>query len=90
MVSGLIVFLIIGLLAGLLARAIVPGRQGMGIVGTMLLGMVGSIIGGLIASLFRRGEVFSLHPAGLLMSILGAIVVLLVVTKVGGRRRVHA
>lgn len=88
--GALIVFVIIGLISGLVARAVVPGKQPMGIVGTMLLGMVGSILGGLLGSLFTsRGDVLSLRPAGLLLSILGAVVVLLLVTMAKGGRRVH-
>jgi uncharacterized membrane protein YeaQ/YmgE (transglycosylase-associated protein family) len=87
---GIIAFIIIGLIAGLIARAILPGRQSMGLLATTLLGMVGSLVGGLIGSLFvRDGRLFDLHPAGLLMSVVGAIVVLLLV-GVAGRRRIHA
>lgn len=87
---GIIAFIIIGLIAGLIARAILPGRQSMGLVATTLLGMVGSLIGGLIGSLFRRdGRLFDLHPTGILMSVVGAIVVLLLVGA-AGKRRVHA
>lgn len=87
---GIIAFLIIGLIAGLIARAIVPGRQSMGLIATTLLGMAGSILGGFIASLFdRNGRLFELRPSGIIMSIIGAIVVLLLVGA-AGRRRVHA
>ncbi|MBN1207185.1 MAG: GlsB/YeaQ/YmgE family stress response membrane protein [Myxococcaceae bacterium] len=87
---GIIAFIVIGLIAGLIARAILPGRQSMGLLATTLLGMVGSIVGGLIGSLFQRdGRLFDLHASGILMSVLGAIVVLLLVGAVG-RRRVHA
>ncbi|HYH99325.1 GlsB/YeaQ/YmgE family stress response membrane protein [Hyalangium sp.] len=87
---GIIAFIIIGLIAGLIARAILPGRQSMGLLPTTLLGMVGSLVGGLIGSLFvRDGRLFDLHPSGLLMSVVGAIAVLLLV-GVAGRRRVHA
>lgn len=87
---GIIAFIIIGLIAGLIARAILPGRQSMGLVATTLLGMVGSLVGGLIGSLFRRdGQLFDLHPTGILMSVVGAIVVLLLVGA-AGRRRIHA
>lgn len=87
---GIIAFIVIGLIAGLIARAILPGRQSMGLVATTLLGMVGSIVGGLIGSLFRRdGRLFDLHPSGIIMSVIGAIVVLLLV-GMAGRRRVHA
>ncbi|MBZ4397654.1 GlsB/YeaQ/YmgE family stress response membrane protein [Myxococcus faecalis] len=87
---GIIAFIIIGLIAGLIARAILPGKQSMGLLATTLLGMVGSLLGGLIGSLFTRdGRLFDLRPSGLIMSVLGAIVVLLIVGAVG-RRRVHA
>ncbi len=87
---GIIAFIIIGLIAGLIARAILPGRQSMGLLATTLLGMVGSLVGGLIGSLFvRNGRLFDLHPSGLIMSVIGAIIVLLLVGA-AGRRRVHA
>lgn len=90
---SILAFIIIGLLAGLLARAIVPGKQSLGLVATTLLGMVGSIVGGMIGSLFSGGELFRLAPAGIIMSIIGAIVVLLVFswvqTRTGTHRRAH-
>jgi uncharacterized membrane protein YeaQ/YmgE (transglycosylase-associated protein family) len=87
---GLIAFILIGLIAGLIARAILPGNQSMGLVATTLLGMVGSLVGGLVGSLFRSdGTLFSLHPSGIIMSVLGAIVVLLLVGFAGRRGRVH-
>lgn len=90
---GIIAFIIIGLVAGLIARAILPGQQSMGLIATTLLGMAGSLIGGLIGSLFRGGDgrLFDLHASGLIMSVLGSIVLLLLVGFAGrGRRtRVH-
>ncbi len=88
---GIIAFIIIGLIAGLIARALMPGNQSMGLVATTLLGIVGSFVGGLIGSLFRSdGRIFDLHPSGLLMSVLGAIAVMALVGLAGrGRRRVH-
>jgi uncharacterized membrane protein YeaQ/YmgE (transglycosylase-associated protein family) len=87
---GIIAFIIIGLIAGLIARAILPGRQSMGLLATTLLGMVGSLVGGLVGSLFvRDGRLFDLHPSGLIMSVIGSIVVLLLVGA-AGRRRIHA
>ena len=85
--------IIIGFFAGLIARAIMPGRQHMGILTTTLLGMVGSILGGIIGSLIspnRAGGTWSLHPAGLILSIIGAFLVLLVVGMVGRRRHIAA
>src|SRR3954452_13947490 len=78
---GIIAFIIIGLIAGLIARAILPGRQSMGLLATTLLGMAGSLIGGLIGSLFNRGDgrLFDLRPSGIIMSVIGSIVLLLLV-----------
>ncbi|MBM4378346.1 MAG: GlsB/YeaQ/YmgE family stress response membrane protein [Deltaproteobacteria bacterium] len=84
---GLIAFLLIGLVAGLLARALMPGKQGMGLLATTLLGMAGSLMVGLLGSLFPGGRLFSLQPPGILMSVLGAVLILLVVGMAGGGRR---
>jgi len=69
--------IIIGFIAGLIARWIVPGVDAMGFWMTAGLGIVGAFVGGFISRLFSKpadGSMF--HPAGLLMSIIGAIVVL--------------
>ena len=76
---GFIVFLlIIGLIAGFIARAVVPGDDSMSVVQTIVLGIVGSFTGGLIGyALFRNdGDDGAFQASGLIGSILGAIVVL--------------
>ena len=68
---------IVGIVVGFIARAIMPGKQSMGILMTGVLGVAGSIVGGLISRLFSKpadGAFF--HPAGIIMSILGAILIL--------------
>ncbi|MBK7864586.1 MAG: GlsB/YeaQ/YmgE family stress response membrane protein [Archangiaceae bacterium] len=86
---SLIAFLVVGLIAGLIARAVYPGSQAMGIVATMLLGIVGSFVGGLVSSLiYSRGNWLDLHPTGILFSVIGSIVVLFL-AGLGGRRFVH-
>ena len=75
--------IIIGFIAGLIARALVPGVDAMGFWMTTGLGIVGSIVGGFIGRLFSKpadGAMF--HPAGMLMSILGAIIVLVIAKMV--------
>jgi uncharacterized membrane protein YeaQ/YmgE (transglycosylase-associated protein family) len=84
---SIIAFIILGLIAGFLARAIMPGRQSMGVLATTLLGMVGSILGGCIGSLISGDRVFDLHAAGIIGSVIGALIVL-ALTGVGRRRRV--
>ncbi|MEP6776824.1 MAG: GlsB/YeaQ/YmgE family stress response membrane protein [Chthoniobacterales bacterium] len=69
--------IVIGFIIGLIARAIMPGAQNLGFIITTLLGVGGSILGGLIGRLFSRPEPgSSFHPAGLLMSIIGALILL--------------
>lgn len=72
---SLIWWLIIGLIAGALARLIMPGKDPMGVLATIVLGIVGSIIGGLVGGLIWRGD-NGFHPGGLFLSLLGAILVL--------------
>jgi len=84
---GIIAFIIIGFLAGLIARALMPGQQSMGLVATTLLGIAGSFIGGFVGSGFgTRGQIWALHPAGLILSVIGAFVLLLIVGLVTRRR----
>ena len=86
-------FLIFGLIIGLLARAIYPGRQAMGFLATAILGMIGSLVGGLIGhALFGGGATqpdgsWGFTPGGWISSIVGAIIVLFVYLAVTGRRR---
>ena len=82
---GIIVFLIVGLIAGFIARALVPGPDPMGWVGTMVLGVIGSFVGGTLAALLFGGTL-DVTPSGLIGSILGSIVVLLIWRAMGGER----
>ncbi|CEA07071.1 hypothetical protein BN1051_00383 [Arthrobacter saudimassiliensis] len=76
---GIIGWIVLGLLAGLIAKAILPGRQGGGLIITMVLGVVGALLGGFIGSaLFGAGleDFFSIQTW--LLAILGSIIVLLI------------
>lgn len=83
---GILAFILFGLVIGLVARALMPGRQSMGLVPTTLLGMTGSFVGGLVGSVIQGGRMFELHSAGIIGSLLGALLVMLLV-GMGGRRR---
>jgi len=94
MLEFIIILILIGLLAGAVARLVVPGRDPMGILGTILLGIVGSFVGGFIWNLiqYHRLAPHKFHLAGILGSILGAILVLVILRLTGmekGRRRVY-
>jgi len=87
---GLIVTLIIiGLIAGALARLVVPGKQDLSILGTIVLGIVGSFVGGFLGYLLFHHDASGgfFQPAGLIGSIIGSIIVLLIYMRVGGSHR---
>jgi uncharacterized membrane protein YeaQ/YmgE (transglycosylase-associated protein family) len=84
---GILAFLILGLIAGALAKALLPGRQGGGWLITLVVGVVGAILGGWIGSLIfggGLGNFFDLRTW--LLSILGAVIVLLIYGALAGRR----
>jgi len=75
-------YIIVGFIVGWIARAIMPGAQHLGFIMTTLLGIAGSIVGGLIGRLFSKPEPGSaFHPAGFIMSIIGAIILLFIWIK---------
>ncbi|MBT1001419.1 GlsB/YeaQ/YmgE family stress response membrane protein [Paenarthrobacter sp. DKR-5] len=85
---GFIAFLILGLIAGAIAKLILPGRQGGGWLITLVLGVIGAFLGGWIGSLLFGGglaDFFSIRTW--LLAILGSVIVLLVYGALTGRSR---
>ena len=85
---GLIIsIIVIGAIAGFLARLIVPGKQNLSIGLTILLGIVGSFVGGFLGYLIfnHDGNDGFFQPAGIIGSIIGAIIVLFIYTRFAGR-----
>jgi uncharacterized membrane protein YeaQ/YmgE (transglycosylase-associated protein family) len=92
MVIFIIWLLIIGLIVGAIARLLLPGRDPIGIFGTIVLGIAGSFIGGFLENLIQHHtlSIHSFHPVGLIGSVIGAIVLLLLLRLTHlepGRRR---
>ena len=84
---GILGFLIVGLIAGAIAKMILPGRQGGGWLITLVLGVVGAILGGWIGSLIfggGLGDFFDIRTW--LLAILGSVIVLVIYGAVAGRR----
>ena len=93
MLGFIITMIIVGAIAGFVARAVVPGPDPMGVVGTIVLGIVGSFVGGFLGYLLFHKDASqgALQPSGIIGSILGAIAALLIYRAVsrrgvGGRR----
>jgi uncharacterized membrane protein YeaQ/YmgE (transglycosylase-associated protein family) len=92
MVVFIIVLLIVGFIVGAIARLLMPGRDSIGVFGTILLGIVGSFVGGFLQNLveYHSLSVHSFHTVGLIGSIIGAWVLLLLLRLAHmepGRRR---
>ena len=89
---GLIVSLIIiGLIAGAVARLIIPGHQDIGILMTIVIGIVGSFIGGFLGYLIFHKDAQNgfFQPSGIIGPIIGAVIALLIYTRMGSRHTVR-
>ena len=84
-ILGWIVF---GLIVGFIARALVPGKDNIGIIATIGLGILGSVVGGLVFSLFS-GEITLSNPIGWIGSVVFAIILLVIYNAITGRKKVR-
>lgn len=81
---SIIVMIIVGFIVGLIARAIMPGDQNMGIIMTTILGIIGAVVAGFLGQ--KMGWYAEGEPAGWIASVVGAIIVLFVVGLVTKKR----
>ena len=72
-------FIIAGLVIGVLARFVMPGKQNLSMLMTLVLGLVGSVIGGTIASLLGTGGIMELNVIGFIASVISAVLLIVVV-----------
>lgn len=80
-------FIVFGLVVGMVARLLVPGRQELGIGMTVLLGVIGSVVGGVIANALGTGDVLELNFIGSVVAIAAAVALIVAGERVGAVRR---
>lgn len=76
-------FIVAGLIIGALARLLLPGRQRIGLLFTLLLGVIGSVIGGSVANLIGAGDIFELNFVGFVVAVLASLGLLAVADRAG-------
>jgi uncharacterized membrane protein YeaQ/YmgE (transglycosylase-associated protein family) len=79
---GILSWIIFGLIAGIIAKWIMPDKENVGIIGTIILGIVGAVVGGYISTFFGFGKVDGFNFGSFVVAVTGAIVVLYIYNKV--------
>jgi uncharacterized membrane protein YeaQ/YmgE (transglycosylase-associated protein family) len=86
---NLLSWILFGLVAGAIARLLVPGRQSIGCLATLAVGIAGALIGGFLGELLLDREIeFGWDLGPFLVAVLGAVLLLLALNAIAGRRRV--
>lgn len=80
-------FIVFGLVVGVVARLIVPGRQELSLGMTVLLGVIGSVVGGVVANALDTGDVFELNALGSIVAIAASVVLIVIGERTGALRR---
>lgn len=83
-------FIVFGLIVGFLARAILPGKQHIGLLWTLVLGVIGSVVGGTIANALGSGDIMELNVIGSICAVIAAVILLAIADRAqlgGGPRR---
>ena len=83
---GILAWIVVGLIAGLLGKLIMPGDDPGGIIVTILIGIVGAIVGGFLMNLLGFGNVSGINLYSILVATLGAIILLAIYRAIVGSR----
>ena len=76
-------FIVAGLIIGLLARLLLPGRQKIGLLWTLVLGVLGSVVGGVVANAIGSGDIMELNVFGFIVAVIAAVTLLAVAERAG-------
>ena len=79
---GILPWVVFGLLAGIIARCIMPGKEHMGIFMTIILGIIGALIGGVVSTALGFGKVDGFNIYSIAIATVGSIIVLFVIHKI--------
>lgn len=80
-------FIVFGLVVGALARLVLPGKQHLSIIATLLIGLAGSVIGGVVANALGTGDVMELNFLGAVVAIIAAAALIIVIDRATAGRR---
>jgi uncharacterized membrane protein YeaQ/YmgE (transglycosylase-associated protein family) len=83
---GILTWLIVGLIAGVLAKSVVPGEGPGGLIGDIIVGIVGAFLGGWLFNMFGHAGVTGFNVWSIVVSFVGAVVLLLILRAFGTRR----
>ena len=83
---GIISWLIFGLIAGILAKWIMPGRDGGGVIMTIILGIIGAVVGGWVSTFFGMGTVDGFNLGSFFIAVIGALIVLFIYGKLVNKK----
>ncbi len=76
-------FIVFGLVVGILARVLVPGRQHLSLGMTLVLGLIGSVVGGVVANALGTGDIWELNILGSIVAIAAAVVLVVAGDRLG-------
>jgi uncharacterized membrane protein YeaQ/YmgE (transglycosylase-associated protein family) len=76
-------FIVAGLVIGLLARLLLPGRQRIGLLWTLVLGVLGSVVGGVVANAVGSGDLMELNVVGFVVAVVAAVALLAAAERAG-------
>ncbi|RJT35126.1 GlsB/YeaQ/YmgE family stress response membrane protein [Rahnella woolbedingensis] len=78
---GILIWIVFGLVAGIIAKFIMPGRENSGFIMTIVLGIIGAVVGGYLASLAGIGNISGFNVQSMVIAVVGAIIVLFIYRK---------